>query len=415
MIQEIHHDTTLPKIVQIPTSKSYFQRIIIAATLSKSFTEIEYNSLSDDVAYLLEAIQILGVKVEKVSESKMVITPPVNGFPKEAIIQIGESGLGSRLIIPVLAAIGGEFTINGKGSLLSRPFAPVIDVLEKAGVEVVSNNGKLPITIKGKLKAGQFEIPADLSSQFASGFLMALPLLNKDCSISLTNPKSVPYLEMTLQVLQDFGVNYKSKKDFSWSLSRENTFRSPKKITVEGDWSGASFWIVAATIFSNIRLSGLEKNSLQADAAILEVLDQIFAKYHWEGSDLIIKKSDLTPFAFDATDCPDLFPPLAVLAACTEGESCIKGVNRLVHKESNRALAIQEELAKMNIQVTITGDIMCIEGKKKCQSAKVHSHNDHRMAMALAILALNAEGKTTIENAEAISKSYPDFWKELLG
>lgn len=411
MIKKISHNF-VGGTIHIPSSKSYFQRAIVTAALADRPTVIKAHGISQDGLFLLEALRSIGVETTPTEGDQIKIIPPPNGFKDQATVNVGESGLGSRLIIPVLAAIGGVFTIEGEGSLLKRPFEPVIEILESAGITVRSNQGKLPITIEGKLQGDTFEIPADTSSQFASGFMMALPLLGNDIKIQLRNPRSIPYINMTLQVLHDFGIDYQETNPFKWILPKQSTYTSPVYYKVEADWSAAAFWIVAGIAYNKVQLKGLDKASLQADRAIMELLDQISADYQWEEDELTVQKSNLVPFIFDATHCPDLFPSLAVLAALTEGVSCIKGVSRLTHKESDRGKVIQLEWAKVGIEVSLEKEEMRIDGGGIIKGTALLAHNDHRIAMALAVLSCSAQGESQIQDASCVSKSYPDFWND---
>lgn len=396
--------------VQIPSSKSYFQRALVAASLSVEKTIIRYNKTSKDVDFLIAALRHLGHQIE-VEQNKIIFEPNISKSRDKVEVNFGESGLASRIMLPVLAALGGKYKVEGEGSILKRPFDPIIELLQKHEVKVISQNGRLPIEMDGQLYSGHFEIEANLSSQYATGLLMAMPILNNPSTISIVNPKSWPYIEMTLQILKDFNINPTELGEKTWKF-KPAKYKYQGTYNVEGDWSGASFWIVAAAISGNVTIEGLNAKSLQADKAILEVLDQINVKYKWVNDSLIVESSVLKPFAFDATDCPDLFPALATLAACTEGKSAIKGVSRLKHKESDRASALQSEFEKIGVKISIENDVMLINGKGAIKSGEVSSHNDHRIAMALAVASLKCEGKIEISGAESVAKSYADFWED---
>jgi 3-phosphoshikimate 1-carboxyvinyltransferase len=293
------------------------------------------------------------------------------------------------------------------------------EVFPQLGVQVKSSEGKLPLKIKGPLQPANITIDGSLSSQFLTGLLFAYAAVDaKDVTIKVTNLKSKPYVDLTLKVMKDFGLKIPLNKNYEEFYFSLNTHYSPLTIheyTVEGDWSGGAFLLVAGAIAGNIIVKGLDIHSAQADKKSLEAIKDC-------GTDIIfkddtIKISNSSPgisgFHFDATDCPDLFPPLAALAAYCEGITVIEGVNRLTHKESNRAVTIQEELGKMNLQVALQDNRMLIHGGKKLQGGNVSSRHDHRIAMMCAVAALRAEGETTIDDAEAVNKSYPDFYKHL--
>jgi 3-phosphoshikimate 1-carboxyvinyltransferase len=308
--------------------------------------------------------------------------------------------------------------INGEGSLLTRPMDFFDEVLPQLDVDVKSNNGKLPIKIKGPLQPKNIEIDGSLSSQFLTGLLLSYAAVDaKNVTIKVNNLKSKPYVDLTLSVMESFLLkvpennNYES---FYFDETPDTESSDFVDYTVEGDWSGSAFLLVLGAIAGNVKVAGLDIASAQADKKIMEALENCGADILISDKQINIKSSTtLSSFEFDATDCPDLFPPLAALAANCKGTTKITGVHRLTHKESNRALTIQEELGKMNIKVELNDNVMLIEASQNIKAATVHSHHDHRIAMMCALLAVNANGETTIEVAEAINKSYPDFYKHL--
>jgi 3-phosphoshikimate 1-carboxyvinyltransferase len=219
---------------------------------------------------------------------------------------------------------------------------------------------------------------------------------------------------MTLKVMRNFGIEIEQKVDNIFLIKGKQSYRNPEEYCVEGDWSGAAFWVVLGAINGRIEIKGLERNSLQADCAILDVLSNCKANYEWKGDSLIVNKSDLQPFKFDATNCPDLFPILATLAASIGGTSEIIGTHRLINKESNRAHTVKKEFSKLGLSIDLDDDKMIIYGKEKLNSSRVHANHDHRIAMACGIASCLTLSGIEIENSEAISKSYPEFWSVLL-
>jgi len=236
-------------------------------------------------------------------------------------------------------------------------------------------------------------------------------------TITVNDLKSKPYIDLTLQIMQHFGLPMPVNVDYEEFIFEKKQIESKETIeyTVEGDWSGAAFLIVAATIAGSIIIEGMDTNSTQADKAILKALDSTGVKYNFEANNLHISQANLPlpAFAFDATDCPDLFPPLVALASFCKGTTVIKGVNRLAHKESNRGLTLQEEFGKLGVDIALEGDFMKIKSSQNINEATVYSHHDHRIAMACAVAALKATDKIVIENADAINKSYPNFYQHL--
>jgi 3-phosphoshikimate 1-carboxyvinyltransferase len=277
----------------------------------------------------------------------------------------------------------------------------------------------LPLHIKGPLQPQKIEIDGSLSSQFLTGLLFAFSAAKaNDVTITVRDLNSKPYIDLTLQVMKQFGLtvpvnnNYQSFY-FPAEKSPIDVAQSSLNYHVEGDWSGGAFLLVAGAVAGDIVVKGLDVFSTQADKAVLQALMQSGANISIEESQIHVRKSKLKPFHFNATDCPDLFPPLVALAAYCEGTSVIEGVHRLTHKESNRALTLQEEFAKLGVAITFQDDLMLIRGGEKINGAVVHSRHDHRIAMACAIAALGAEGDVTIEEAEAVNKSYPQFWEHI--
>jgi len=289
------------------------------------------------------------------------------------------------------------------------------EILPLLDVEVNSNNGKLPVTLRGPLHPKNITVDGSLSSQFLTGLLFAFA---KSCtapvSITVKDLSSRPYIDLTISVLKSFGFRIENQNYEIFSIfPREPLQAHSIKYTVEGDWSNAAFLLVAGAIAGEITLKGADLNSCQGDKNIMEALYDCGAEVKIHNNEITVKKNELKAFEFDATHCPDLFPPLVSLAAYCKGKTIIKGVNRLLFKESNRAISLRDEFKKMNVDVELNGDLMMIKGSKEIKGAKVSSHNDHRIAMATAIAALAGKGNTIIENAEAVKKSYPDFYKDL--
>jgi 3-phosphoshikimate 1-carboxyvinyltransferase len=305
------------------------------------------------------------------------------------------------------------------------------EILPQLGVEVRSNNGKLPIKVKGPLKPQNIEIDGSLSSQFLTGLLMSYAASpnpseggafgdsdNSKVSIRVRDLKSKPYIDLTLDVMKQFGLNVPENLNYEEFIFHNDSSQTPPSgvgglYTVEGDWSGGAFLLVAGAIAGPITIHGLDMMSTQADKAVMGALSKANANFAIEAKGIKIRPAEMKSFEFDANDCPDLFPPLVALAAYCNGETKIKGVNRLTHKESNRAVSLQQEFGKMGVVIEVNDDAMIIHGGKTVKGAKVHSHHDHRIAMACAVAALKATGETEIEEADAVKKSYPDFYDDL--
>jgi 3-phosphoshikimate 1-carboxyvinyltransferase len=419
--------------IQAPASKSSMQRACAAALLKKGRTNIYNAGRSNDDKAALRIIEALGAKVEHKEycttiDSTGSISPrEVNGKTE---IDCGESGLSIRMFTPIVGLSDREVVIKGEGSLSERPMDFFDTVLPALGVQIKSNNGKLPLIVKGPLKPVSIEIDGSLSSQFLTGLLMAYsasPNLSKGgasenskispASIKVRNLKSKPYIDLTLDVMRKFGLSVPENRNYEEFIFHVDMTPDSGLQThdyyVEGDWSGGAFLLVAGAIVGSATIRSLDLTSTQADKAIVDVLMSANAAIAIEAKGIKIRSGEMNGFDFDATDCPDLFPPLVALAVYCNGESKIKGVRRLTHKESNRALTLQEEFGKMGANIELNDDVMIIQGGNKLKGAVVHSRHDHRIAMALAVAALKAEGETIIEEAQAVRKSYPDFYHDL--
>ena len=400
--------------VHASASKSSMQRSCAAALISNGQTIISNAGNSDDDLAALDVIQKLGATVTPLENNQLLIKGS-NFTSNSTKINCGESGLGLRMFAPIAALSHNEIILNGKGSLLQRPMDFFDEVFPQLDILTHSNNGKLPVKIKGPLQPKNISIDGSLSSQFLTGLLMAYA---KACvtpvSIKVNNLKSKPYIDLTLHVLKHFGwhVENRDYKEF-YFLPTINDQLLTINYTVEGDWSGASFLLVASAVAGNINVEGLDVLSPQADKAILLALEKAGAGILIKGNGISVEFRQLKGFDFDATDCPDLFPPLVTLAAYCKGVTHITGVNRLAHKESNRGITLQNEFKKMGVNILLQDDVMIIESHKVPVGAIVHSNHDHRIAMACAVAALKAHGQTTINDAEAINKSYPDFYDHL--
>ncbi len=394
--------------IKSPPSKSMTQRAVAAAILAEGRSTIINPSYSDDSLAALSIAVGLGAKVYP-GENQVII----DGCRevKEKKLNCGESGLAIRMFSPIAALFPDEIIMLGSGSLKKRPMFMIGDALSQLGVRCLSTDGFLPLTIQGPIKSGNCEIDGSMSSQLLTGLLMALPLTNEDSQITVSNLKSKPYADMTINVLKDFGIRVYNDE--------YNVFRIPgrqsyiaRDFEVEGDWSGGAFIIVAGAINGNLKISGLRAASCQSDKAIIKALEKAEARIKISEDTIEISKSVMKAFEFDATESPDLFPPLVALAAYCTGTSKIKGASRLFHKESNRAAALIEEFGKMNIVITLEGDLMMITGGE-VKGARISSHDDHRIAMAGAIAALGAKGKVSIRDSHCVAKSYPGFFEDL--
>jgi len=366
-------------------------------------------ALCSDTERSIATAIVLGARVIRRGDTEYEITGGLN--PVSESINTGESGLATRLFTPIAALCDREITICGEGSMLKRPVGMMEEPLRNLGVEVRSEGGRLPITVKGPVHGGESFVDGSLSSQFISGLLLALPLADRDTVLHIGELNSIPYIDMTLEVAKKFGIMIEHE-DYRKFHIRGSQKYTPVEYSVEGDWSAASCILVAGAIAGEVTLTNLNPFSLQADVAILDALERAGAGIAMHSNCVTAGRRELRAFEFDATHCPDLFPALAALAAYCKGTTVIKGVSRLTHKESNRADALASEFDRMGIDIQTDEEFMKIRGGE-VRGAVVNSHNDHRIAMATAVAALGATGKITIEGAEAVGKSYPSFWNDL--
>lgn len=395
-------------------SKSSMQRACAAALVSGGRSLITNPGHSNDDKAALDIIKRLGAQVSFKNELLEIESHGVK--PVEEAIHCGESGLSIRMFTPLVALSDRDITISGSGSLVTRPMNFFDEILPLIGVRVQSNEGKLPLTIKGPVRPVDITIDGSLSSQFLTGLLLAYAASGaSDVSIQVKGLKSKPYIDLTLDVMRQFGMkvpenrNYES---FYFDTTPLPVKVAPTTYTVEGDWSGAAFLLVAGVIAGPITVKGLDVFSTQADKAILQALTSCGAGVSIQTDQIELRPLPMRAFHFNATECPDLFPPLVALAAYCEGKTVIEGTTRLTHKESNRALTLQEEFGKMGIRIDLQDDLMIVHGGKPT-AAVVHSRHDHRIAMACAVAALKASGPVEIDQAEAVDKSYPDFYEHL--
>ena len=376
--------------VNVPPSKSMAHRALIAAALADRPTVIHIRRLNDDIEATIAALTALGATIERDSEQGLLTVRPLGTIDQQPLtLDCGESGSTLRFLLPVACALGATATFTGRGRLPSRPNAALTLVLRAHGANI--DRDALPIAVSGKLCGGEWELPGDISSQYVTGLLFALPLLREDSEITLTTPlQSADYVEMTLDALKTFGIVIE-KREQGYIVPGGQRYISSGDMTIEGDWSAAAFWFAANALGSDIDVAGVSKDSAQGDRAVLELLGQP---------------------EIDATHVPDLVPALAAVAAALPGRTTITGAARLRLKESDRLKAVADMVNALGGHVEVTADGLIIDGGA-VHGGTVDGCNDHRIVMAAAILATVADGPVTIIGAEAVSKSYPDFFEHL--
>lgn len=396
-----------------PPSKSIMIRAVVASLLANGISEIVNPSFCNDALTALSIANFMGASIYKKENSLLIFG--ANGLRDRPsspdFINCNESGLCIRMFPSIVAAFGGEYIFDGKNTLKTR-FVNMVESLHKFGVTCETKKGFPPILIRGRLRGAQATIDGSLSSQFLTGLLMSLPLVEDDSYIKVQNLLSKPYIALTTDVARLFGVNIIHNKDLTDFKIPGGQYYQNSSIFIEGDWSGASFFLVAGAIAGSVCVTGLNVESYQADRAILDVLEAAGASVRIGENSVTVEKNDMTAFSFDASNCPDLVPPLAILAANCIGTSSIYGIERIKHKESPRAATIASQLNVLGIHVKIFPNRMEILGGK-LNSGQVNSSGDHRIAMACAIAALNGNGPVFITNENCVTKSYERFFYDL--
>lgn len=393
-----------------PCSKSYAQRALAAALLSPEVSVLRNIEFCQDTRSALRCIETLGARVKRLGEDTLSIEGGLH--PAGRVLDVGESGLASRLFTPIAALCGTSLRIEGRGTLLARPMQMMIEPLRALGVRVDDNAGRLPIEVCGPMRGGEVRVDGSVSSQFITGLLLALPRAVQDTTLHVEGAVSTPYLEMTVDTAARFGVEI-CHNDYAEFYIPGRQFYRAAYMSIEGDWSAAAMLLAIGATAGEVTVRNVQMLSRQADTAITEALVRAGAAVVHEQECITAARRPLRAFEFDATDCPDLFPALAVVAAAAEGVSVLRGTSRLATKECNRAEAIREEYGRLGIEVDLTEeDTMRIRGGA-VHAARVSSHGDHRMAMSLAAAALRADGPVEIAGAECVAKSYPGFFEDL--
>lgn len=413
MESDIPLDNRIYGTLTPPCSKSYAQRALAAALLASGRTTLRGIELCKDTRSAIAAIEALGAKVEIIDDNTLTIEGGLN--PQTKILNVGESGLAARLFTPIAALSDCSVTIEGEGTLCHRPMSMMIEPLKTLGVEVRDGGGHLPIEVRGPMRGGRVTVDGSMSSQFITGLLLALPMAQEDTTVSVHGAVSTPYLDMTLATIKRFGVEVMyNEGDYTEFYIEGNQRYSSVDYTIESDWSAAAIIMVAAAIAGEVTVRNISTLSLQADTAICRALERAGASIVIESDSITVAQRPLSAFSFDATHCPDLFPALVALAAAAKGMTTIYGIERLRGKESDRGEVLTEEYRKLGIDIELDydEDVMRIVGGEP-RWAEVDSHDDHRIAMSLAVTSLRMERPLEIRNSECVAKSYPSFFEDI--
>jgi len=395
--------------VQAPPSKSLMLRAVAAAVLTEGrAVTIANPSACDDAAAALGIAEGLGAAVRR-EAGRVVIE--AGARPAARVLQCGESGLALRLFPAVAALRPGEFVFEGRGSLLRRPVGMLEAPLRALGAACETMGGFAPVTVRGPLRGGRAVVDGGLSSQALTGLLLALPRAAGDSELVVSGIKSRAYVEMTLEFLGRAGIDVSGGVPGILRIPGRQSY-APTDYAVEGDWSGAAFLLVAGALAGEVTVCGLDIRSLQADRTVCEALERCGAGLTVGDAGVSSRRRDLRAFAMDLADAPDLFPPLTALACFCEGETRLDGVDRLRHKESDRAAALEQEFGRLGADLRIEGNALVVRGGP-LGGGTASSRGDHRMAMALAVAGLRAGADVAVEDARCVDKSYPRFFEDL--
>lgn len=461
MNEAVYHDAQgfYAEHLSMPSSKSFAQRAIIAAALAEGTSHLRGYSACADTEAAVAAARALGAEITEGEVLTIKGIGPLEAPLDLSSLHCGESGLLTRMMIPLLSQIGpGSVLVTGEKTLVNRPLKGAADIMASFGV-VLRNAARtsreiyVPLNVEGRLVPGRADISGAGGSQIISGLLMALPLAAAPSTVYVSEPKSIPYMFITLDVLQKFGIRVANEMEGDeeflqtqdWSYCTGLTFKikggqryKAADFSLEGDWSSAANFLVAGAIFGSASVDGLDTQSLQADLTIMDILVEAGASVSQIDNDCVdevsaaataagvnphtgavnVVKAPLNAFSFDLNNAPDLFPIAAVLAAFCPGESRLAGTGRLANKESDRARSITDMLTQMGVECSIDGDEMVIKGHSLTsrlltgnllKGGEYTSHHDHRMVMALKVASLGASSPIVIDDEQCVAKSFPDF------
>lgn len=410
----IINPTILKGKIKIPPSKSLSHRAIIAGALSKGRCKINNLIYSKDIIATIDIMTKLGAKIKK--EKDYVIIDGIDEIrPIKANLFCNESGSTLRFLIPLASLFAGNIEYEGINSLKTRPITPYIDIFKNQNLNF-SYDGSLPLILNDSIKAGEFNIKGDISSQFITGLLYTLSLLKENSVINIIGKlESKAYVDLTLDVLKEYGIDIdiiKKDDEYKGFKIKGNQIYINKDYKVEGDYSQGAFFIVLGVLCGDIECLDLKQNSLQADKAVLDIIKKMGAKFEIIKDRVVLKKSKTKGIKIDASNCPDIIPILAVLAALSEGKTTIYNGKRLRIKESDRIKSSVEMLKNLGADVKETDDGMIIYGKDKLNGGQVDSFNDHRIVMSATMASCKCKNPVKIKNYKAIDKSYPSFFED---
>lgn len=397
--------------VNVPPSKSFMHRAIFSAAMCYGNSILKNVVVSGDIRATLRVIEKLGASYRLIDNNLEIIGGLHNFLKlnkKPIEVDCFESGSTLRFLIPIAAAFGKNLIIRGRGQLLNRPIDCYVSSFKDQCV-VIEKIENEELYIYGQLKAGTYFVDGNVSSQFATGLLMALPNLLGNSKLKIQNLCSKPYVDITLDVLRAFGIDI-FKSDSGYIIKGGQRYRA-REYEIEGDYSQAAFFEVLGCV-SSVSIKGLNFRSVQGDMKMLRLIEKCGAKVVWKGEVLEVSPGNLQAFHINVTDIPDLTPSIAVLACMCNGRSMIEGISRLKFKESNRIISIVNMIKSIGGKIVVENDKMVIDGVKEFNGGVVDTYNDHRIAMAAAIAVAYSKKPITILNADSVNKSYPNFYKD---
>ena len=395
--------------VIVPPSKSLSHRAIIAASLAEGTSVISNVLFSKDILATIDAMRACGAIIEKYDDYLIIKGSKVKRVNN--LIDANESGSTIRFMIPIAMVCDAEMTFTGQNHLVKRPLDTFLEIFDKQGIKYEKKEDYLPLKVYNGLKPGSYEIRGDISSQFITGLLYALPLLNGDSILKITTKlESKGYVDLTLDILNKFGIEI-INNNYEEFIIRGNQQYKPCDYTIEGDFSQSAFFLIAGALGADINLYAMNKDSHQGDKKIIQDIIDLSGDVKYEKDYLKAYPSATKGAVIDFAQSPDLGPALTVLAVLSEGKSEFINASRLRIKECDRITCMRIELEKMGAKIEENPDGMIIYGVDKLVGAAIDSHNDHRVAMAIAMASLKTEGEIKILNAGCVSKSFPHFWK----
>ena len=412
----------IPKVVsgslKMPPSKSVSHRMIIAAALSDGLCSISGVLLSDDIRATIKACEALGARIILRRQPGDLYKLSIFGCSmpdaKGKIIDCFESGSTLRFLVPIAGIDAKNTRLIGRGRLPKRPMKPYHDAFAGTTLKLdkPASQAELPLTLSGKLESGVYHLPGDVSSQFVTGLLFALPLIDGDSEMIIDGPlESAPYVDITIDVMDKFGVKIENDGHRRFRVAGGQRYKSAD-LTVPGDWSQAAFYAAMASFGGRLHLTGLDSDDVQGDRVIVDIMRKMGGRLAYTQNGLFVAASDLRGTDIDVSACPDLVPILAVIGAAAEGTTRILGARRLRLKESDRLAAVTDTLGSLGAIIESDSDSLTIQGGKQLFGGKISTFNDHRIVMAMTAAASLCAHPVIIDGCEAVTKSYPDFFSD---